>query len=304
LSYFKFVFREDNFEDTFEEKLTAIYNFADFVTRPHKYSKGLSHENLQLHCHSSLIKFMLKDWAKYKRAITPGWFNQEESGKPSVSRQTRQTKGNINIAPLDISNNLSGSYSGIWAVRSNRTVDVFNPYLTYVEDLLAPPFYDITGVGLWRPMDKTNSPKDAASMAMHRLDMPLIGGISGGMGSYIIAMTWLGGGKNLTREGVNLAFFAAYSIMISKGYHSFHEVAAVAETLGLWYTHGDYKSVFEESLLAELTDIKELFDRFSFLLDRTQRTSDKHVYAYSRYRLHPRFNRHNKSSNQRAQTID
>jgi len=291
-AYYQYVFRTDNYDDTFEEKLTAIYNFADFVTRPHKFKGEMEDIKLATLTTYSFahikIDSMLTDWARYKKAPTFGWFDQEKSGNPSVSRQKR-----INIThlasegypnTLTIQNNMSGKYSGIWAVQGTRSIDVSNPYLAYVEDMLIPPFYDITGVGLWRPMKKTKEPMDRASLAMHSLDMPMIGGFSGGMGSFLLSMKWVG--RNTTRESLTMSFFAAYSVMISKGYHSFHEVAAIAGTLGLWYRHGNYLSLIEESALKDLPDVKELVGRFDEQLKRASRTHKKHVVAFDYYKEH------------------
>lgn len=295
VSYFEFVFREDNFAVTFEEKMTAIYNFSDFVTRPHKFEadpKSLK-QDLKFR-DSTTVESMLRNWRYYKLNDDPGWFDQKKEGNPSVSRVSRQGKG------LEISTNHSGDYAGIWAVKGHRTVDVFNPYLAYVEDMLVPPFYDITGVGLWRPRNRTGHQKDAAGVAMHRLDMPMIGGISGGMGSYLIAMIYIG--QNYSRERVSLAFFAAYAVMIAKGYHSFHEVAAVAQILGLGlpYKHGDYESLLRGSPIAELKEVKELCSRFSSELRRTKEVSERHVLGLTTYRTREQF----PHSPYRAQTVD
>lgn len=140
--YYERVFREDHYENFFEEQLTAIYNFGDFVTRPHKFStEKLVPERLQFTGSNTtwLITHMMTDWAKYKKAGLPGWFDPVKEGNPSVSRQERQHTGPGNS--LTVHTNYSGRYAGVWAVQGNRTIDVSNPYLGYVEDMLIPPLF-------------------------------------------------------------------------------------------------------------------------------------------------------------------
>lgn len=306
LSYYEMVLRSDNYEDTFEEKLTAIYNFGDLVTRPHKYSdEQLTPTALAFSTkeRTGWLRPMIENWSYYKKSKAPGWFDQDKAGNPSVSRQTRQeinqAADGTDLEPLTLHNNKSGDYAGIWAVKGTRTIDVSNPYLGYVEDLLIPPIYDITGVGLWRPRNMTDRWSDAAGVAMHRLDMPMIGGMSGGMGSYLITMKWIG--DNLTSEKIVKSFLAAYSVMISKGYHSFHEVAAVGRTLLLPYDHGDYLSVLDGvPEILELDDFRELLGRFDELLEGARRTGRRQVLRQGIPRYRPSPSARGASANARA----
>ncbi|CAM3873264.1 hypothetical protein G4177_31935 [Corallococcus sp. ZKHCc1 1396] len=290
IAYYEQVFLEENYENFFEEQLTAIYNFGDFVTRPHKFSAvKLVPEALKFTGSDTtfIIKQMIEDWAKYKKSGKPGWFDPVKEGNPSVSRQERQHTGPNDS--LSIHTNFSGKYAGVWAVQGNRTVEVGNPYLGYVEDMLIPPFFNTTGVGLWRPMDssfnpldKTSNPQDEASIAMHRLDMPMVGGISGGMGTYLITLKWAGG--NVTKEDLLKSFYSAYSVMISKGYHSFHEVAVVGESIGLWYRGGDYLSLLPPEWLDLIPDLKELVGRFEEQLLSNRGRSERNVYTFGFYK--------------------
>ncbi|WP_147446546.1 hypothetical protein [Corallococcus sp. CA047B] len=290
--YYERVFLPENYENFFEEQLTAIYNFGDFVTRPHKFAPKpsasavapvakLTPEGLRFTGSDTtwLISHMMEDWAKYKLAGKPGWFDPVKEGNPSVSRQERQHTGPGHS--LTVHTNYSGKYGGVWAVQGNRTIDVSNPYLGYVEDMLIPPFFNTTGVGLWRPMDSTGNALDEASVAMHRLDMPMIGGISGGMGTYLITLKWAG--HNAKREDLLKCFYAAYSVMITKGYHSFHEVAVVGESVNLWYNGGDYLSLLPDAWVHELPDLEELVGRFQELLGANQGRSERNTLVFTKY---------------------
>jgi hypothetical protein len=146
------------------------------------------------------------------------------------------------------------------------------------------PFYNITGVGLWQPTiararhvggsDEARRERDFAYRAMYQLDMPLIGGASGGMGSYLLTFAAIG-----QRQGIDLqyAFLAATSVMIGKGYHSFHELATVAATMGVSYTPGDYFSVIPPAVVRRHRGIRELIVQFPELVFGAQLDSLLHA---------------------------
>jgi len=106
------VFNESSDTATLDEKLTAIYNFGDFMTRPFKFTQeGFSWDNIDF-VENSIKSTMKKHWESYKiNHGIPGLFSSKPPGNKSESRAERIR---------NYEENLSGNYPGIWPVHAKR----------------------------------------------------------------------------------------------------------------------------------------------------------------------------------------
>lgn len=273
---------------TFEEKLTVIYNFSDFMTRPYKFdiSAGKTLKKLtdiQLEGLTEPQKLqILTSWQKFKQqSPIPGLFDKT-AHNASESRYPRKRKKD-GIDTVSVKTNLSEGVSGLFPVSTGRPKDALpeNPHAGLVADQTHSAFYNVTGVGLWQPgiaaprvepdgSDLANRERDFAYEAMYRHDMPLIGGASGGMGSYLLTFSAIG---KLKGPDLQKAFLAAASVMIGKGYHSFHELATIAQTFGLQYRPGDYLSMIPDEVILGNENLKEMVLRFPEIVFGTELNS-------------------------------
>jgi hypothetical protein len=115
-----------------------------------------------------------------------------------------------------------------------------------------------------RGSDLENREKDFAYQAMYELDMPGIGGASGGSGGDLLVTEIFGGITD--PEDLQKAAFCSSMEMVRNGYHSFHEAATIARLFGAQYTPGNYASAIPQSWVNALPELKQLQEQFPHLL--------------------------------------
>lgn len=279
---------ETNIKPNLNENLKVLYNFARFLGDPEQFDQNLKQDDINFPSESNFnsIKSEFQDqWKKLKpENPTPGLFEPPNLTSTSQRRYQRlkdkednrsEEKSGLFPVRTDaekrqeaakdrVNSNKKGTDEKLYRPFTDKTLNPSNPHAELVRDSVEPALYNITGVGLWRPgiakyenVD-TNRPygsRNFAYEAMFRHDMPLIGGASGGIGLFMLAFKILG---KIKQPELQKAFLVAASSMISKGFHSFHELATVANFLGVNYRPGDYFSVFKNK---DVDIFDEIFDQ-------------------------------------------
>lgn len=273
-------------------QIFVIYTYIGFITRPDRMClASIEEAPVELFLSHAQKELIIKNYIRHKMSKKSGLFIQQED-LPYLNKKNnlmqlgrsgaRKEKLSQFFKPLNnsVSDNPPQNIAGIVpgkGCRGSEPIALDELPADFVALLLAADLdFRRTSAGVWQPClpepdrnrRQLNIPlaKDHFYNEAIRKNLPLVGGASGGVGTFEIAALLV---DNLPQTELEKFRLLVTAIYISKGFHSIHEMASIINLMRdpkeSLYQPGNYGSFIQQGLIAK-KDLDTLHHTFPYLL--------------------------------------